>query len=399
MAATCALSATDRPLQERILIHFVRLSMQRGEFERVVDTLVRHVAKAPDIAWIDAAEGAAAWLIAYGRPELARRVLSLFPAGTEHRVASMRQLIARDLKEFLSADLTGIGTSTTGAVLNLLPLNRLIELAEDQSISVDYRVLVARAAFTRALLTEGVARAREVLRVLKPIDAEAAAYLKKFEEAWGEGRSWNLAALAIARMPGMNLNFGESRRSPKWNGAGLTEIDTYDHSDANWWCPFDEKYARATMVEGFFGRTIPRLDDASFVDVSRRMLADNPVLRLISDEELSKLSKVPSAPKFLAEQAVFWAKNSGFWSRLIGYERGLPELLALSVRASRYGCQRAGGHGAYSQAAFKQLHEKFPMSERAKQTRWWFDCENFRRGCVGPYSKADLDQLAWGRRR
>lgn len=394
-AATCSLSQTERPLHDRILVHYIRLLIQRGEFARAVSVLERHVAKSPDIAWSEAAQGAAGWLIAYGHHDLARRVLAVDP----HFAIGMRQLIARSFSEFLAADYTSDGAQSTKLVLNLMPLARLIDVTRDESVQKNLRIIVGRVAFVRALMLEGVTRAREVLGALKPIDPEVAAYLMKFDQAWVESRQRNLAALAIARMPGMNISLILSERTPQSTRYHLTKIDGFDRSDENWWCPFDVRYARLEMEDYFFDHTLPKREFGPFDVVRRRILAEHPVLRLVSEEELAKLSRVPSGPKFLAEQAVSWARSSGFWSRLIGYERGLPELLALSVRATRYGCERAGGHGIYSQAAFRQLHEQFPLSDRSKQTRWWFDCEHFRRGCVGSYSKADLEfQSPWDRR-
>jgi hypothetical protein len=52
---------------------------------------------------------------------------------------------------------------------------------------------------------------------------------------------------------------------------------------------------------------------------------------------------------------------------------GMAEALALSVRATRFGCHRDGPNRASSYAAFSLLHELFPESEAAKHTRYWYD--------------------------
>jgi len=121
-----------------------------------------------------------------------------------------------------------------------------------------------------------------------------------------------------------------------------------------------------------------------------KILADQPILKLAEQGELDRLSKVPSGPKYLSETAVLWARSSNWMTRLLGWDRGLSETLALSVKSTRYGCERAGGHGVYSRAAYGELHKKFPKEPRAAATPYWFDCDGFRLGCVGPYSQTNF---------
>lgn len=387
-SSNCELSVRERVLQPRLLSSLVRLRLQRNEIEEAVATLERHVATTPDIAWANSAELATQWLVANGHHQFARRVLSLFPE-RDSNVAGLRQTVARSFQEFLEASTDGHGV--TGTVLNLLPLDQLVLAAGSASLSKDWRMILSRTAWIRALMIGGVDRAKEHMPLLRSNDEEFAAALRKFDQERNVERQWNLAALALSRMPGVNLSIGENSRWPGWRSRGLTKIDTFDHSDANWWCSFDPVYARQEMRETFYGRTIPSIEDPRLKEIAERTLANHPVLKLISDQELEKLAQIPNGPKFLAEQAVAWAKSSNRWTRLIGRDRGLPELLASAVRATRYGCERNGGHGVYSRAAFVELHRLFPSSDSAKATRWWFDCVHFRRGCVGPYSLAQSE--------
>lgn len=93
--------------------------------------------------------------------------------------------------------------------------------------------------------------------------------------------------------------------------------------------------------------------------------------------EAAGLGQLDSAPKQLSEEAISWAKRSPF----LGRKRGEDEALALAVRSTRYGCQMQGGHGIYSRQAFELLHSKFPDSDAAKRTKYWFDCSHFTFGC------------------
>jgi len=71
---------------------------------------------------------------------------------------------------------------------------------------------------------------------------------------------------------------------------------------------------------------------------------------------------MPPAPEYLADRTVEWVKNNP------SDPRG-PEALHLAVRAVRYGC---GAKAGASKAAFQLLHAKYPNSEWAKKTKYWY---------------------------
>jgi hypothetical protein len=49
----------------------------------------------------------------------------------------------------------------------------------------------------------------------------------------------------------------------------------------------------------------------------------------------------------------------------------VPEALALVVRATRFGCNDPGT-GEFSKSAFDLLHGRYPNTEWAKKTPYWF---------------------------
>ena len=49
----------------------------------------------------------------------------------------------------------------------------------------------------------------------------------------------------------------------------------------------------------------------------------------------------------------------------------VPEALALAVRSSRWGCTD-GDTGKFSKQAFDFLHSKFPRSDAAARTQYWY---------------------------
>jgi hypothetical protein len=49
----------------------------------------------------------------------------------------------------------------------------------------------------------------------------------------------------------------------------------------------------------------------------------------------------------------------------------VPQALHLAVRATRYGCMNAQS-GAASKQAFDLLHRKYPKTEWARKTKFWY---------------------------
>ena len=66
----------------------------------------------------------------------------------------------------------------------------------------------------------------------------------------------------------------------------------------------------------------------------------------------------------ISAQAIQWAKEAPDDPRV-------PEALHLAVRTTRYGCVD-GETTSFSKAAFQLLHRRYPKSEWAKKTKYWF---------------------------
>jgi hypothetical protein len=80
--------------------------------------------------------------------------------------------------------------------------------------------------------------------------------------------------------------------------------------------------------------------------------------------ERRKLAALPAAPDWLGAQAVAYASAHPEDPRV-------PESLYLVVRATRYGCTDAQT-GDASKRAFDLLHRRYPISEWAKKTPYWY---------------------------
>ena len=261
----------------------------------------------------------------------------------------------------------GAGEST---LLNRLPARRLARLAEDVRIDAKVRTRFARVAWTRdyVLGRKADKRLDATMRALNP---EIASSWKSRPVAKA---SDNVLLLDVLGTPGMNLRI-ESRTAPIYGPADEVEsplqLDFYEHSRNNWWCHPDavqqtgrEEDELASSVEGISRGTLEAL------------LAKSHLWQSLDAEERAELSAVPNGAQFLSEKAIAWGRKAR-----ANKAKGADEALARAVRATRYGCQFNGGHGAYSKAAWELLHQKFPDSTAARRTRWWFDCKHFTYGC------------------
>ena len=123
----------------------------------------------------------------------------------------------------------------------------------------------------------------------------------------------------------------------------LTAAHRIDNFRDNWWCAF-----KPPSTENGTGS----LDFLSEADKAK------------AKDEVARLAGLPVGANYLAAQAVEWAKRSPKDPRV-------PEALHLAVRATRYGCTDQET-GKYSREAFRLLHAKYPKSEWATKTKYWY---------------------------
>ena len=140
----------------------------------------------------------------------------------------------------------------------------------------------------------------------------------------------------------------------------LTPTGKIDDFRDNWWCPFrgsqdsPDYYRVASVLTGHLQLLYPD---------------GKPKAQFFSGDQLARghaewkrLTELPTAPDYLAGQTVEWVRNNPNDPRA-------PEALHLAVRAVRYGC---GATKGASKEAFQLLHEKYPNSDWARKTKYWF---------------------------
>ena len=143
-------------------------------------------------------------------------------------------------------------------------------------------------------------------------------------------------------------------------GSGLarqTELEKIDDYRDNWWCAYGKKPEPTTTddTEKKNQLKTPRMESPDFLTAAQKTAAA---------AEWKKLTALDTAPNYLCAEAIKWATAQPNDARV-------PEALHLAVRATRYGCTNAGT-GKLSKAAYDLLHKKYPNSEWAAKTKYWF---------------------------
>lgn len=142
-------------------------------------------------------------------------------------------------------------------------------------------------------------------------------------------------------------------------GRFTKEADKIDSFRDNWWCKAGKD------DEGSFDY---KQRNALTPPVARLGVPQAPFLSAAEKAEAAanwkKLTALPAAPTWMGTQVLDWAKREPDDPRL-------AEALHLVVRATRHGCTDEDNRRT-SQAAFNLLHRRFPNSEWAKKTPYYF---------------------------
>jgi hypothetical protein len=191
------------------------------------------------------------------------------------------------------------------------------------------------------------------------------------DRAWLASTKRRLALHLALRSPGLVALPSWSREPngpQRWEyidnavrPADIFSFDPWHASDGNWWC------ASQTEVEDWGDE---RHQEALPANALFKAIA--PLYREGDGKELAALTAKGSSAERFAEDAVAWGNRVGWLGRRFGMEDHLPETLYLAVRATRFGCRRPEDNSPWSRAAYTMLHRRFPSSEWARRTPYWF---------------------------
>jgi len=254
----------------------------------------------------------------------------------------------------------GIYFETYGAeALNKrVSLVRMGEAIKETALAPPLRRRLALAAWTRAVLLDDSATADALSTIVSQAEPSLASDMHAYQAASGAAKQFE-AIWILLHHPGMRpyVTPGLSTRPEK--------PEERDMLRDNWWCGDVGAHA-ATEVHANPSDCAPTFDcpdadpDPNFPFPA---WASEPE-RSAAGREWESLRKVGPAPNYLGEQTMMWAKAHANDPRV-------PEALAQVVTATHYGCVDKKTT-AVSKAAFTLLHQRYPESEWAKKTRYWY---------------------------
>jgi hypothetical protein len=249
-----------------------------------------------------------------------------------------------------------------------LSLRALVEAAKSNTLPKPLRRDVLIAAWTRAILLNRDATARELLPAAQELVPEAAPEFAEYARTTDIPQLRFTAVLAILRNPGFRPFVTAGYPRGNLYTVGEPGFSKLDNLHDNWWCavtPSPENEAYARDYYHMFSKLSSPLQEIYSEDRFPAPLFLTADDRATAEKEHAELDAQSAAPNWLGKRALDWANTHPD-------DPGVPEALHLVVRAWRYGCTEISGTN-YSRAAYDILHKRYPSSEWTKKTPYWFN--------------------------
>jgi tetratricopeptide (TPR) repeat protein len=323
------------------------------------------------------------------------------PISARNEFLALRMKLASNLAEFLqfaprlSTDATGVAPIPPGksdydpgtpqyavtrphfdsdasvVLTEKLPLRLLADAAKSHTLPPSLRSDIAVAAWTRAILLKNDAIAREMTPVLTELVPELKEDLAEYAKTSDAAAGQATAIFAILRSPGFRP-FVSASPGRGWFYANKdSHFNSIDNFGDNWWCHFVPSQKDQPTNGGFY-RLFSTLR-APLREIYPGGVVPEPAFLSAQDknsatEELTALADLPSAPRWLGQFTLDWAKAHPDDPRV-------PEALHNVVRSWRYGCTETDAKDApnYSKDAFEILHTRYPDNDWTKKTPYWFN--------------------------
>jgi hypothetical protein len=225
------------------------------------------------------------------------------------------------------------------------PLDLLVQAASDPSLPANLREYIVLAAWTRSVALEDAASAAKLAPQLP------APLLKTAGTSIGFP-----ASLAILRSPGLRpyLEPGVSRLG------SFSDLDNYRD---NWW------------TSNWTDPSQPQEDSRTPAKVIAPVAFLTAQQRTTGEAQYKALIAQPAGPILIGQRVIDYAKDHA-------NDPAVPEALALTVRATRYGAsdwrdqasEKASQKAttAVSKAAFQLLHTRYPKSPWTAKTPYYY---------------------------
>lgn len=244
-------------------------------------------------------------------------------------------------------------------VLNrALPLESLRDASLKPSLPQQLRRELVAATWVRAVLlgnhTLGIQLKPELERLVPGLRDD----LRSYATAPNANARYFTASYLILKHPGLRpyINSGVGR---------ITQLNRIDDYKDNWWCSL------AGIFQGHLSFESPsELWRQSVGSEAKEAQIKVPAPGFLTEkqkqafkEEAAKLGNITTAPNYLGDRVLVWAKKNPNDPRV-------PEALHLTVKATRFGCSE--NVGQISRAAFQLLHTRYPKNEWTKKTPYWY---------------------------
>ena len=227
------------------------------------------------------------------------------------------------------------------------PLAMLRLAAGNSSLPPNLQLQVARAVWVRSILLNDTGTAAGIAPALASLAPQFKPYIDGYLAAPDEKTRAFAAAWLMLNNPGMRPSID--------SGAGrLAPVAKMDDFRDNWWCAADSAQRPMNApLELLYRGDSP---EARFL---------SPAQRATAQHEQEGLASSPAALTLLARQTVQWIEAHPDDPRA-------PEALSLTVRAGHYGCGGDDQTDRWVKRAFQLLHSRYPKTEAARRTRYWF---------------------------
>ena len=225
-------------------------------------------------------------------------------------------------------------------------------------VDANIRRATAMCAWTRAVLlgrSDCGTRLASVLGELVPeINKDD---LKAYVEAKGEEARRFAAVYILLKTPGLMpiIRTGLPREVP------INRVGDYGYRTFAQWWPAKPVPTYGGKNDGELTSCLKLLYPDGKVPVPAFLTAEE---RAAGAKEWQAISSVEDAPSFMGRVALAWAQSHPNDPRV-------PEALHLVVRAGQFGLG-SRGMSDLSKKAFQILHQKYPKSEWAARTKYWY---------------------------
>jgi hypothetical protein len=299
-------------------------------------------------------------------------------ASLSNLVRSERLKLARDWTEFLKfaprkpaaiGDIDGEGPPTDASLNGKTvafdldatePLNQRtpqtlwMDAAKNDLVPKPLQAEIARAAWVRAILIDDSASARTMAARVAQLTPELAGDMRAYLVVQDPAASRFAAVFLMLRAPGLEpvVRPGFGRTTPILKSDPLRD---------NWWSLKDDApQDRLDRDHDALGDLYPAkgpIGPTEFLPAEQRAAAEQEFQKMVD--------RGANAVNFLADEAIGWATAHPQDPRV-------PQALHLVVEATHYGPADGVKSKEYSKRAFDILHRKYPASEWAKKTKYWY---------------------------